>query len=138
MGVMSKKKSKSILKCVNVTFDKKPKKDRKNASLKLSFETKSGTWTTTKVFDETWKFIEKATKDHKKFIGKYAANTSKYKDEYLNKEKEEKAFSLIKDVFNAIGKNKKILQTDSKITAFIGAKRDHKNDIKNANVMGTA
>ena len=137
-GGKGKKAPQSILKCTTVAFDKKPKKDRKGATLILTFETASGSWTTKKVFDETWKFVESEAKSHKKAIGKYVVNASKFKEEYLNKNKQENAFKLIKDIFNHIGKNKKILSNDSKITAFIGAKRDHKNDIKTANLIGSA
>eukprot|EP01084_Bolivina_argentea_P082881 150064_1 len=132
---MSKKKV-PILRCTSISFVKKPKRDMKSAMLSITYETASGTWTSKKVFEDVWKFVESTGKSHKKFVGKLMVNASKYKDEYLKKSKPDGAFKLIEDVINTVGKNKKILQNDSKITAFVGAKRTNLSDIKSGQKIG--
>ncbi len=139
----SKKKStkssnkSTILRCTNITFEKKPKKDRKGATLMIRYETASGEWSQKKVFEDIFNFIESTCKstNNKKTLGHYTSDIKKYKNEYLNDNKTKNALKLIKDIFNTIGKHPKILSKDSKITAFIGAKRSHLTDIKSAQIL---
>ena len=128
------RKNKTVLRCTNICFDKKPKKDRKGAMLVLKLETASGSWSTTRPFEDVWKFVVESGKQHKKekTLSKLARNLSKYRDEYLKQDKHANAFKLVRDMLNAMGKNPKILSSDSKISAFVGAKRANLSDIKSA------
>jgi len=130
-------KGKQIVRCVDIKFEKKPKKDRKGANLILTFETASGEWEQQKVFEDVWKFVEATGKAHKKVLGKHLVNASRFKEDYLNKGKHDNAFKMIKDIINHCGRSKKILSTDSKITSFLGAKRDNLSDIKEAKEVGS-
>lgn len=71
-----------------------------------------------KAFEDVWKFCQDVCKEHKKNMGKVMKNEAKTRDEYLKGGKTDNAFKQIREVFNAVGKNKKILQNDSKIAPF--------------------
>eukprot|EP01084_Bolivina_argentea_P108464 193844_1 len=126
-----------ILRCIDIKFDKKSKKDGKSATLIIKYETASGEWSQKKVFEDIYSFIESTCKSNsnKKILGHYISNMKKYKNEYLNDNKNKNAFKLIKNIFNTIGEHKKILSNDSKIISFIGAKRSHLTDIKSAQII---
>eukprot|EP01084_Bolivina_argentea_P024363 45407_1 len=105
------KKERTILRCKNITFEKKPKKDFENQMLIITYETASGTWTQRKIFHDLWTFIELTSKSHEKIVGNVVVNASKYKNQYMEGSYKN-AFKMMKMVINNIGKNKKIRMDD--------------------------
>lgn len=62
-------------------------------------------------------------------------NDVNLKDDSLSEYGPENAIKLILDVLNAMGKSKKILQTDPNIVEFVGAKGVHSSDIINGKTL---